>query len=233
MNSPVSDAAHILIVDDDRRIRALLETYLTGQGFRVTTAANAAEARERMRGLVFDLLILDVMMPGETGVSLAESLRAARQQVPILMLSARADSGDRIKGLAAGSDDYLTKPFEPEELLLRLRNLLRRAGPATPAIREAQFGDCLFDMVKGELWRAGEVVHLTGREKDLLRQLVLGSGRPVSRADLRGEGQDDAARAVDVQINRLRQKIENDPANPALLQTVRGEGYVLYVESVE
>lgn len=229
----MSDHPHILIVDDDRRIRALLETYLAEHGFRVTTAANAAEARERMRGLVFDLLILDVMMPGETGVSLAESLRAARQEVPILMLSARAESGDRIKGLAAGSDDYLTKPFEPEELLLRLRNLLRRSGPATPAIREAQFGDCLFDMIKGELWRAGEVVHLTGREKDLLRQLVLGNGRPVSRAELRGEGQEDAARAVDVQINRLRQKIEKDPANPTLLQTVRGEGYVLYVESVE
>lgn len=229
----MSDTAHILIVDDDRRIRALLETYLAGQGFRVTTAANAAEARERMRGLVFDLVILDVMMPGESGVSLAEALRASGQAIPILMLSARAESADRIKGLAAGSDDYLTKPFEPEELLLRLRNLLRRSGPVTPAIREAQFGDCLFDMVKGELWRAGEVVHLTGREKDLLRQLVLGSGRPVSRATLRGDGQEDAARAVDVQINRLRQKIENDPASPALLQTVRGEGYVLYVESVE
>lgn len=229
----MSDTAHILIVDDDRRIRALLETYLAGQGFRVTTAASAAEARERMRGLVFDLVILDVMMPGESGVSFAEALRASGQAIPILMLSARAESADRIKGLAAGSDDYLTKPFEPEELLLRLRNLLRRAGPVTPAIREAQFGDCLFDMVKGELWRAGEVVHLTGREKDLLRQLVLGSGKPVSRAALRGEGQEDAARAVDVQINRLRQKIENDPASPALLQTVRGEGYVLYVESVE
>lgn len=229
----MTDAAHILVVDDDRRIRALLETYLAANGFRVTPAANAAEARERMRGMIFDLIILDVMMPGETGVSFAESLRAGHQNIPILMLSARADSADRIKGLAAGSDDYLTKPFEPEELLLRVRGLLRRSGTAAPAIREAQFGDCIFDMVKGELWRTGEVVHLTGREKDLLRHLVQGGGRPVSRMSLRAEGQDDAARAVDVQINRLRQKIEKDPANPALLQTVRGEGYVLYVESVE
>lgn len=229
----MSELPHILVVDDDRRIRALLETYLAANGFRVTAAANAAEARERMRGIVFDLLVLDVMMPGETGVSLAESLRSERFDIPILMLSARAESADRIKGLAAGSDDYLTKPFEPEELLLRARNLLRRTVTAVTAIKEAQFGDCIFDMQKGELWRAGESVHLTGREKELLRQLVQGRGKPVSRTDLRGTGQDEAARAVDVQINRLRQKIEKDPANPVLLQTVRGEGYVLFVENVE
>lgn len=229
----VSDAPHILIVDDDRRIRELLDTYLSSHGYRVTPAANAGEARERMRGLIFDVIVLDVMMPGESGVSFAEGLRAMRLDIPILMLSARAESADRIKGLAAGSDDYLTKPFEPEELLLRLRNLLRRSGPVVSAIREAQFGDCLFDMQKGELWKAGEAVRLTGREKELLRQLVQGGGRPVSRAALRGSGQDETARAVDVQINRLRQKIERDPANPALLQTVRGEGYVLFVESVD
>lgn len=229
----MSEASHILVVDDDRRIRALLDTYLVSNGYRVTTAANAAEARERMRGLVFDLIVLDVMMPGESGVSLAESLRSAKQEIPILMLSARAESADRIKGLAAGSDDYLVKPFEPEELLLRVRNLLRRNGPVAAAIKEAQFGDCVFDMQKGELWRAGEIVRLTGREKELLRHLVQAGGKPVSRAALRGQGQDDAARAVDVQINRLRQKIEADPANPSLLQTVRGEGYVLFLESVE
>jgi two-component system, OmpR family, phosphate regulon response regulator OmpR len=229
----VSEPAHILVVDDDRRIRELLETYLVANGFRVTPAANAAEARQRMRGVVFDLLVLDVMMPGESGVSLAESLRAENHDIPILMLSARAESADRIRGLAAGSDDYLIKPFEPEELLLRARNLLRRTVTAVAAIKEAQFGDCIFDMQKGELWRAGEPVHLTGREKELLRQLVQGGGKPVSRSALRGTGQDEAARAVDVQINRLRQKIEKDPAVPMLLQTVRGEGYVLFVESVE
>lgn len=229
----MSEAFHILVVDDDRRIRALLDTYLVTHGYRVTTAANAAEARERMRGLVFDLIVLDVMMPGESGVSFAESLRSARHDVPILMLSARAESADRIKGLAAGSDDYLVKPFEPEELLLRVRNLLRRNGPTAPAIKEAQFGDCIFDMQKGELWRGGEIVRLTGREKELLRHLVQAGGKPVSRAALRGAGQDEAARAVDVQINRLRQKIETDPANPRLLQTVRGEGYVLFLENAE
>jgi two-component system, OmpR family, phosphate regulon response regulator OmpR len=229
----LSESFHILVVDDDRRIRALLDTYLVSNGYRVTTAANAVEARERMRGVVFDLMILDVMMPGESGVSLAASLREARQPVPILMLSARAESADRIKGLAAGSDDYLIKPFEPEELLLRVRNLLRRNGPALPAIKEAQFGDCVFDMQKGELWRAGEIVRLTGREKEMLRHLVQAGGKPVARTALRGQGQDEAARAVDVQINRLRQKIESDPANPSLLQTVRGEGYVLFLESVE
>jgi len=229
----VSEAFHILVVDDDRRIRALLDTYLVTNGYRVTTAANAAEARERMRGVVFDLIVLDVMMPGESGVSFAESLRSARHDVPILMLSARAESADRIKGIAAGSDDYLVKPFEPEELLLRVRNLLRRNGPSAPAIKEAQFGDCIFDMQKGELWRGGEIVRLTGREKELLRHLVQAGGKPVSRAALRGAGQDEAARAVDVQINRLRQKIETDPANPSLLQTVRGEGYVLFLENAE
>lgn len=229
----MSEAFHILVVDDDRRIRALLDTYLVTNGYRVTTAANAAEARERMRGVVFDLIVLDVMMPGESGVSFAESLRSARHDVPILMLSARAESADRIKGLAAGSDDYLVKPFEPEELLLRVRNLLRRNGPSAPAIKEAQFGDCIFDMQKGELWRGGEIVRLTGREKELLRHLVQAGGKPVSRAALRGAGQDEAARAVDVQINRLRQKIETDPANPSLLQTVRGEGYVLFLENAE
>lgn len=229
----MSEAAHILVVDDDRRIRALLETFLVNNGYRVSTAANAVEARERLRGLVFDLIVLDVMMPGESGVSFASGLREQKQDTPILMLSALADGADRIKGLAAGSDDYLTKPFEPEELLLRVRNLLRRMASPKPAISEAQFGDCVFEMQKGELWRGGEQVHLTGREKDLLRQLVQGAGKPVSRQDLRSDGQDDSARAVDVQINRLRQKIEKDPANPTLLQTVRGEGYILYVESVE
>ncbi len=229
----MSEPAHILVVDDDRRIRALLETFLQTNGYRVSVAANAREARERLRGLVFDMIVLDVMMPGETGVSLAADLRSQRQTIPILMLSALADSTDRIKGLAAGSDDYLIKPFEPEELLLRVRNLLRRVAPPKPAITEAQFGDCIFDMVKGELWQGGEIVHLTGREKDMLRILVQGAGTSVSRQALRSEGQDESARAVDVQINRLRQKIEKDPANPALLQTVRGEGYILYVESFD
>jgi len=229
----VSQSAHILVVDDDRRIRELLETFLSGNGYRVTVAANAGEARERLRGMVFDLLVLDVMMPGEMGTSFAAGLRADKIATPVLMLSALAESADRIKGLSSGSDDYLVKPFEPEELLLRIRNLLRRTAVATPAIKQAQFGSCLFDMEKGELWRGRDAVRLTGREKEMLRLLVANAGRTVSRQALRSEGQDEQARAVDVQINRLRQKIERDPANPSLLQTVRGEGYTLFVESTE
>lgn len=226
----MSELPHLLVVDDDRRIRSLLENYLTRNGFRVTVAANAAEARQSLQGLVFDAIVLDVMMPGETGTRFAEGLRRNKMDVPILMLSALADSADRIRGLEAGSDDYLTKPFEPEELLLRLRNLLRRSGARPATIKSAQFGDCLFDMDTGELRKAGENVRLTGREKDMLRILVRKAGEAVPRQDLKAEGQDEAARAVDVQINRLRQKIERDPANPVLLQTARGEGYVLYLD---
>jgi two-component system, OmpR family, phosphate regulon response regulator OmpR len=180
-----------------------------------------------MRGLSFDLLILDVMMPGESGVSLAADLRQARDGVPILMLSALTDAADRIKGLAAGSDDYLGKPFEPDELLLRVRSLLRRAGPAPAALGDVRFGDFVFTTDSGELTKAGQRVHLTSRERDLLRLLAQAQGRPVARAALAAPGVEDQARAVDVQINRLRQKLEDDPSAPAHLQTVRGEGYVL------
>jgi two-component system, OmpR family, phosphate regulon response regulator OmpR len=229
----VSEPHHILVVDDDRRIRELLDQFLTANGYRVSVAANARDARQRMRGMVFDLVVLDVMMPGETGTSLAASLRAENNNVPVLMLSALAESADRIKGLSSGSDDYLVKPFEPEELLLRVRSLLRRVASTPPAIKQAQFGDCMFDMEKGELWRGGGSIRLTGREKEMLRILVSNAGNCVARQALRSDGQDDSARAVDVQINRLRQKIEADPANPSLLQTVRGEGYVLFAESVD
>lgn len=230
--SPAEDLPHVLVVDDDRRIRTLLVSYLSGKGYRVSAAATAAEARRAMQGLAFDLMILDVMMPGESGVTFAANLRAEGNEVPILMLSARTDTQDRIKGLSNGSDDYLGKPFEPEELLLRMGNLLRRRKVQAPALRVARLGNCLFDVDTGVLTRAGAVVHLTGREKDILRQLVQNAGRPVSRVALQSNTADESARAVDVQINRLRQKIENDPGQPVLLQTVRGEGYCLYAESV-
>ncbi|MFO1034664.1 MAG: response regulator transcription factor [Hyphomicrobiales bacterium] len=228
----MNDSPHLLVVDDDRRIRSLLNDYLSRNGFRVTVAASAAEARKQLEALVFDAIVLDVMMPGESGIRFTEDLRGRKLAVPVLMLSALADGADRIKGLESGSDDYLTKPFEPEELLLRLRNLLRRGGARGPVIKQAQFGACLFDMETGELQRDGVPVRLTGREKDLLRSLIGRAGEPVSRQQLGAPGQDETARAVDVQINRLRQKIEKDPANPVLLQTARGEGYVLFVEGV-
>ena len=226
----VDDDPHILVVDDDRRIRQLLESYLSSNGFRVTVAASAAEARERMRSLIFDIVVLDIMMPGESGVAFTTALRAQNDGVPVLMLSALADTPDRIVGLESGSDDYLSKPFEPRELLLRIRNLLKR-GDAKPGGRsEVHFGDFAFNLPRGELRRSGELVKLTTRERDFLRILATRAGHPVARTELAPPGSEEGARSVDVQINRLRQKIEADPSLPQFLQTVRGSGYVLLID---
>jgi two-component system, OmpR family, phosphate regulon response regulator OmpR len=226
----VDDTPHILVVDDDRRIRQLLQTYLVESGFRVTVAPTAREARSRMDGIVFDLIVLDIMMPGESGLAFTAVLRENGNRVPILMLSALADSGDRIDGLSAGSDDYLAKPFEPRELLLRIQNLLRRAAPAPHVQTEVRFGAFAFNVARGELRKEGEMIRLTSREKDFLRLLAQRAGDPVSRLDLAQPGSEESARSVDVQINRLRQKIEDDPSNPRFLQTVRGAGYVLHLD---
>ena len=219
---------HILIVDDDRRIRELLRSYLSDHGYLISLAASAADARERMRGVIFDLIILDVMMPGETGLTFAKSLGG---KFPVLMLSALSEVPDRIAGLATGVDDYLSKPFEPQELLLRLQSLLRRAGPKVEIPRDVTFGGCRFNMAHGELLREGEAVRLTSREKDILRMLVQSSGQVLNRMQLAQSGSEDSARSIDVQINRLRHKIEADPANPKYLQTVRGAGYALFLDS--
>ena len=226
------EESHLLIVDDDRRIRELIKSFLADEGFRISVAASAAEAREKMRGLVFDLIILDVMMKGETGLEFAAALRAQGNGVPVLMLSALAETEDRIKGLTAGSDDYLVKPFEPRELLLRVQSILRRKAPVIveEAPQEVRFGPNLFHLGRGELRRDGAMVKLTSRERELLRLLAQAAGEPVARADLMLPGAEETARSVDVQINRLRRKIEADPANPAFLQTVRGSGYVLVTE---
>jgi two-component system phosphate regulon response regulator OmpR len=205
-------------------------SYLTGHGFRVTTAASAQEARERMRGLVFDLVVLDIMMKGQTGIEFAQSMRSEDNSVPILMLSALAETSDRIRGLASGGDDYLAKPFEPMELLLRIQSILRRRRAAAPAAGEIRFGRCRFSLTRGELRRDGEIVRLTTRERDLLRLFAERSGKTVARNDLMQPGSDENARTIDVQINRLRRKIENDPANPVYLQTVRGRGYTLHID---
>ncbi len=222
-------ARHILVVDDDRRIRELLTSYLAANGFRVTTAANAAEARQRMRGLSFDLIVLDVMMPGEDGLSLARALRE-EGDVAILMLSARSEPGSRIEGLEMGADDYLAKPFEPRELLLRIESILRRQGPNVSTASEISMGACTFHVERGELRRDGVTVRLTTRERELLRLFASRPGKTITRAELSGHGADGGARAVDVQINRLRRKIEADPATPVYLQTVRGSGYILYTD---
>lgn len=222
--------AHLLIVDDDRRIRELLRSYLTENGFRVSVAGHAAQARQVLQGLAFDLLVLDIMMPGESGLALAADLRATAPGLPILMLSALAEPEDRIRGLLSGSDDYLAKPFEPQELLLRIKSLLRRSAPAPVPPEDVRFGAFQFNLARGELRRDGETVRLTASERDLLRLLARRRGAAVSRAELSEPGTEDAARSIDVRINRLRQKLETDPANPLHLQTVRGTGYALVTE---
>jgi two-component system, OmpR family, phosphate regulon response regulator OmpR len=221
------DAPHLLVVDDDRRIRVLLSRFLFAEGYRVTTAESAADARAKLEGLRFDLLILDVMMPGETGFELARDLRSS-SSVPIIMLTARDEKKDRIEGLTLGADDYVGKPFEPKELALRIANILRRALPVTaPAVESVRFGDFRFHLARGELKRGEEVVRLTDRERDMLRLLAATPGETVPRQALAGNGGAIGERAVDVQVNRLRRKIEVDPANPLLVQTVRGIGYRL------
>jgi two-component system phosphate regulon response regulator OmpR len=226
----VDDLPHILVVDDDRRIRSLLQSFLAENGFRISVAASAQEAREQMRIMSFDLVVLDIMMPGETGLSLARSLRENGNAVPVLMLSALAETSDRIAGLESGSDDYLAKPFEPRELLLRIRGLLRRQEQPARGRTEIAFGPFVFHIQRGELRKGAEPVRLTSREREFLRTLAASAGTPVARGDLAPEASEDGARSVDVQINRLRQKIEDDPSNPVYLQTVRGAGYVLHAD---
>ena len=223
---PVADdAPHVLVVDDDRRIRELLKRYLSDNGFRVTTAEHAAEARARLEGLAFDLIVLDVMMPGESGFDFAQSLRRT-SAVPILMLTARGEAGDRIEGLERGVDDYLAKPFEPRELLLRIGTILRRAQmPGAKKTDELSLGPRRFNVTRGELWHGDTQIRLTTREIQLMRLLAANPGKPLSRLDLCDN--EAAERSIDVQINRLRRKLEADPKNPVYLQTVRGEGYAL------
>jgi two-component system phosphate regulon response regulator OmpR len=223
------DAPHLLVVDDDRRIRDLLSRYLAREGYRVTTAHNAADARAKLDGLAFDLLVLDVMMPGESGFDLASALRRT-SQVPILMLTARAEPESRIAGLEIGADDYMAKPFEARELSLRIANILKRATPAPPPPAESvRFGPFAFHLARGELRRSEDLIHLTDREKDMLRLMAARPGETVPRLMLAGNGAAAGERAVDVQVNRLRRKIEADPANPLFVQTVRGIGYRLLV----
>lgn len=224
------NAPHILVVDDDQKIRDLLARFLLGGGYRVTQAGDAATARSFMRGLSFDLVLLDVMMPGESGLSLARDLKATRP-VPIMMLTALANPEDRIAGLETGVDDYLTKPFEPRELLLRIKIILRRGQPGAQAQNdEVRMGPCVFSITRGELRRDDEAIKLTERERDLLRLLANRIGVPVARHELSSDDSTGSERAIDVVVNRLRRKIEDDPSNPVYLQTARGKGYVLYTD---
>ena len=227
MDTLPDNAAHILIVDDDQGIRDLLARYLFKHGYRVNTATDAASARAAMRGLTFDVVILDVMMPGESGFDFARTIRTT-SNVPILMLTARDEKENRIKGLEIGADDYLAKPFEPRELALRVANILKRALPpvAVPA-ESVRFGPFVYHVVRGELRKGDEVIRLTDREREMLRVLTASAGETVPRQALAGSGEAVSERTVDVQVNRLRRKIERDPSNPLIVQTVRGVGYRL------
>jgi two-component system phosphate regulon response regulator OmpR len=222
---PADDAPHLLLVDDDRRIRDLLSRFLAGEGYRVTTAMSAKDARAKLLGLHFDMLILDVMMPGETGFDLARFIRTS-SSVPIIMLTARHEAESRIEGLQIGADDYVAKPFEPREL--GIGNILKRtAPPPVEMLEQVAFGPYVFHLERGELRQGEEVIHLTDRERDMLRVLAVTPGETVPRGALTGGDGSVNERAVDVQINRLRRKIERDPANPLFLQAVRGVGYRL------
>jgi two-component system phosphate regulon response regulator OmpR len=228
---PPDDAPHLFVVDDDRRIRDLLSRFLRGEGYRVTTARSAAEAYAKLDGLSFDLLVLDVMMPGESGFDLARKIRSS-SSVPILMLTARDEKESRIEGLEIGADDYVAKPFEPRELSLRIANILKRARPAAaPLMESIRFGPFMFHLGRGELRRGDEIVHLTDREREMLALLAATPGETVPRQALSPDNGSINERAVDVQVNRLRRKIERDPANPLIVQTVRGIGYRLVIAS--
>ena len=219
-------AAHLLVVDDDERIRGLLQKFLIRSGFLVSTARDAAQARRLLGGLEFDLLVLDVMMPGEDGITLTRDLRRT-MAVPILLLTAKGETVNRIEGLEAGADDYLVKPFEPKELLLRINAILRRVPQAAVAAgpKSLHLGAVRYDLDRGELWRGADLIRLTATEAQLMRVFAAAPGAAIGRDRLGDvEGGD---RAVDVQITRLRRKIVADPKQPRYLQTVRGEGYML------
>jgi two-component system phosphate regulon response regulator OmpR len=224
-SDPDLSEPHLLVVDDDARLRGLLRRYLSDSGFRVTAAADAGEARSNLASFAFDLVVLDVMMPGESGLELTRALRA-EGRVPVLLLTAMAEPEDRVNGLEQGADDYLSKPFEPRELVLRIRNLLQRRPATDPGSKDIRFGGCRFDVVRGELYSGGDVVHLTAAEAGLLSMLAQKAGQAVSREEL-SISLSGNIRNVDVQMTRLRRKIERDPRFPRYLQTVRGTGYIL------
>ena len=231
-SGPVAGAGvgrHLLIVDDDDRIRELLKEYLAREGYRTTGAAHAAAARRLMELIEFDLVVLDVMMPGESGLELTSWVRSKAQlsKTPVLLLTARGEPSDRIDGLSRGADDYMSKPFDPKELSLRVDAILRRTGVKPIMPREVRLGAAMFDLERLELTRDGAPMRLTEAAAQLLKTLALHAHAPVERMDLSPDTADITGRAVDVQVTRLRRKLETDPKNPRYLQTVRGVGYML------
>ena len=228
---PADDAAHVLIVDDDQRIRDLLTRFLMEHGFRTTPARDVAAARAAMQSLEFDLIVLDVMMPVVSGLEFAAELREGDYpQLPILMLTAQAEPDDRIRGLETGVDDYLSKPFDARELLLRINNILKRRVDAEEVSDVVNMGPFVFHVTRGELKKDEVTIRLTERERELLRQFAQRAGETIQRHELAADDVTGNERAIDVQINRLRRKIEADPSNPVYLQTVRGKGYILHTD---
>ena len=224
------DAYHLLLIDDDERIRDLLSQYLKDSGFKITTAESASDARQKLESIKFDLLVLDVMMPGESGLNFAKNLRKS-SQVPILMLTAKSDISDKIQGLETGVDDYLIKPFEPRELVLRIQAILKRHKlPMVEKPKEVSFGPFRYIIDKNLLFRDNEIVQLTEREKQIITLFANRPSQTILRTEFDNPYTKINERTVDVQINRIRRKIEPDPSNPIYLQTVRGLGYRLYCD---
>jgi two-component system phosphate regulon response regulator OmpR len=221
---------HVLVVDDDDRLRSLLQQYLSEQGFFVSEAQNTVEAEQIMNVFALDAVVLDVMMPGETGIEFARRMQQIGLRTPLLMLTALGEADDRIAGLEAGATDYLSKPFAPRELVLRLQNLLKNT--ATTVSKTIQFGEYKFDVKAGRLYQNGQPIYLTGSELDCLKILAEQAGNPVPRAEIAQIlGDVGNERSVDVQINRLRKKLEPNPAKPIYIQTIRHAGYALIGEA--
>ncbi|MCZ2158366.1 response regulator [Bartonella sp. 220] len=224
------DAPHLLVIDDDTRIRNLLSQFLMKNGFRVSVSAHADQARRQLASLDFDLLIVDIMMPGENGINLTSSLRQ-KKNIPILMLTALSEIDNRIDGLEAGADDYLAKPFDPRELLLRINAILRRGFPLNqPKIEQIIFGPYIFSISRRELKKGGEMIKLTEREQEMMVIFAENAGNTIRRHKFATDDSNISERSIDVQINRLRRKIEKNPTTPIWLQTVRGIGYKLTIE---
>ena len=215
---------NLLIVDDDQRIRDLLKEYLMNEGFVISTADSAENAREKIKYVTFDLIILDVMMPGDNGLKLTKEIRLV-SQVPIILLTAKSEIDSKIEGLETGADDYITKPFSPKELILRINSILKRSEDKKVLNPLISFGAFVLNMETRDFSKSGKRIYLTEKELNLLMILAQSPGQPLSREDLAGI--DEPGRAVDVGINRLRKKIEDDPTMPIWLQTVRGKGYIL------
>lgn len=231
----IDDFSHILVVDDDRRIRSLLSRFLISEGYKVSVASNVNDAEEAMNDFLFDLIILDVMMPGENGTSFAQRLKLnsnIANFTPILMLTALGETENRIAGLTAGADDYLAKPFDPRELLLRVANILKRSRVNLNYIKDIPFGSFVFNIETGHLHQDGEIVSLTLRERDILKILIANANKCVSRSDLAHTSGRSliSERSIDVEIARLRRKLEKDPKTPQYLKTIRGHGYQLTID---